>query len=72
MPQYLTFFSVVRLRVLNLLLAGVTEEDVSAQLDMNANTVHWHVKKIYRSLTVHSRAELCARLLPLDLKLTKP
>jgi DNA-binding CsgD family transcriptional regulator len=49
-------------RILELLLTGLRESDVAARLDLSHNTVHYHVKKIYRILNVNSRAELLALL----------
>jgi DNA-binding CsgD family transcriptional regulator len=47
-------------RVLRLLLEGLSEKQVAAHLGVSDQTVHWHVKGIYRALNVHSRAELMA------------
>jgi pSer/pThr/pTyr-binding forkhead associated (FHA) protein len=51
-------------RVLDLLLKGLSEKEVSQQLHISQHTVHNHAREIYRAAHVHSRAELLARLLP--------
>jgi pSer/pThr/pTyr-binding forkhead associated (FHA) protein len=53
--------SVAQRRVFNLLLAGLSEKQVAAKLQVSRHTVHTHVRQIYRSLKVRSRAELLAR-----------
>jgi DNA-binding CsgD family transcriptional regulator len=50
-------------RVLRLLLAGLSEKQIAARLDLSRHTVHNHVKEIYRVVGVQSRAELMAILL---------
>jgi DNA-binding NarL/FixJ family response regulator len=42
-------------------LAGLSEKQVAAKLQVSRHTVHTHVRQIYRSLKVRSRAELLAR-----------
>jgi DNA-binding CsgD family transcriptional regulator len=55
-------------QVLRLLLRGRSEKEVAAGLSLSPQTVHTHVKGIYRALGVHSRAELMARFIthPVD------
>jgi DNA-binding CsgD family transcriptional regulator len=48
-------------RVFELLLLGLAEKEVATRLDISPNTVHCHVRKIYKSLDVCSRGELLAR-----------
>jgi DNA-binding CsgD family transcriptional regulator len=48
-------------QVFRLLVRGLSEKRVAAQLRLSRHTVHTHVKNIYRALGVHSRAELMAR-----------
>jgi pSer/pThr/pTyr-binding forkhead associated (FHA) protein len=48
-------------RVFELLLLGLSEKEVATRLDISPNTVHCHVRKIYKSLDVSSRPELLAR-----------
>jgi LuxR family maltose regulon positive regulatory protein len=43
--------------VLELLRSGLSEREVAAELVVSFNTVHSHVKAIYRKLGVSSRAE---------------
>jgi DNA-binding CsgD family transcriptional regulator len=47
-------------QVLRMLLQGLSEKQVAAELSISRQTVHTHVKDIYRVLQVHSRAELLA------------
>jgi len=44
--------------VMRLLLKGMTEKQAAAQLGRSHNTVHVHVRNIYRKLGVHSRKML--------------
>lgn len=48
--------------VLRALLDGLAEKQVAARLEMTNQTVHWRVKRVYRALGVHSRAQLSALL----------
>ena len=45
-------------KVLNLLLKRMTEQEVADHLGRSSNTVHVHVRNIYRKLRVKKRAEL--------------
>jgi LuxR family maltose regulon positive regulatory protein len=45
------------LRVLRLLVAGLTNRDIAQELVLSTNTVKTHVKSIFRKLNVSSRAE---------------
>ena len=45
------------------LLAGDSEKEVAAKLNLSPHTVHIHVKKLYKRLDVSSRAELMAKCL---------
>jgi DNA-binding NarL/FixJ family response regulator len=47
-------------RLLRLLLKGWSEKEVAARLGVSPHTVHNHVKEIYRTMCVQSRAELMA------------
>ena len=47
-------------KVLRLLLDGLPEKQVARELELTKQTVHWRVKRVYRALGVHSRAELSA------------
>ena len=52
-----------RLRtVLNLLIEGWSRKQIADRLDLSLNTIHGYVKDIYRHFSVHSQAELLARL----------
>ena len=45
------------LRVLRLLVAGLSNADIARELVVSTNTIKTHVKSIYRKLTVNSRKE---------------
>lgn len=45
------------LRVLRLLVAGLSNADIARELVVSTNTIKTHVKSIYRKLTVNSRDE---------------
>ncbi len=45
-------------QILNELVRGRTVARVAEFLDVSENTVHFHVKNIYKKLKVHNRAEL--------------
>jgi LuxR family maltose regulon positive regulatory protein len=49
------------LTVLRLLTAGLSEREIGRELYLSFNTVHSHVKSVYRKLGVSSRAEAIAR-----------
>jgi DNA-binding CsgD family transcriptional regulator len=49
-------------QTLELLLAGSSEKQIVARLDLSPHTVHDHVKRLYRRFHVNSRAQLLARL----------
>src|SRR5512134_3728983 len=55
------------LRVLRLLVAGLSNADIARELIVSANTIKTHVKSIYRKLNVNSRDE--ARAVARELKL---
>ena len=49
------------LRVLKLLNSDLSEQDIGRELYVSHNTVHSHVRAIYRKLTVSSRADALTR-----------
>ena len=51
-------------RVLDLLLTGLSEKEMSGRLKISRHTVHNHVREIYRIFGVHSRAEMIAQFVP--------
>ena len=59
-PEALTLSPRQR-QVLQHLLAGENEQQVAAALRQSPNTVHHHVKALYRHFGVRSRGELLAR-----------
>ena len=48
-------------RVLKLLRGDLSERDIGRELYVSHNTVHSHVRSIYRKLAVRSRAEALER-----------
>jgi pSer/pThr/pTyr-binding forkhead associated (FHA) protein len=62
-PEVLRTLTDMQGKVLDLLLTGLQEKEVASRLDLSRNTVHNHVKGIYRKLGVTSRPELLARFL---------
>jgi LuxR family transcriptional regulator, maltose regulon positive regulatory protein len=55
------------LRVLRLLVAGLSNADIAQELVVSTNTIKTHVKSIYRKLNINSRDE--ARAVARELKL---
>jgi pSer/pThr/pTyr-binding forkhead associated (FHA) protein len=53
-------------RVLDMLLDGLREKEVARILHIGQETVHTHIKEIYRVCGVHSRAELLALFVKRD------
>lgn len=51
-------------RVFDLLIAGLTEQQVAEALGISQATVHNHASAIYRAFGVHSRAQLLAAAIP--------
>jgi LuxR family maltose regulon positive regulatory protein len=49
------------LKVLRLLSGGGSEREIAQELFVSFNTVHTHVKSIYRKLGVSSRADALAQ-----------
>ncbi|MBI3412148.1 MAG: FHA domain-containing protein [Planctomycetes bacterium] len=49
-------------RILALAVDGSTEKHMASRLHLSVNTVHNHIKAIYRAFGVHSRPELLAQL----------
>ena len=49
-------------RVVELVAAGRSNNEVARELVVSTKTVEWNLTKVYRKLGVHSRAELAARL----------
>jgi DNA-binding NarL/FixJ family response regulator len=50
-------------RTLDLLLTGMSEKQIAAELGLTWNSVHSYVKTIYQMLGTSSRAELMAQAL---------
>jgi pSer/pThr/pTyr-binding forkhead associated (FHA) protein len=48
-------------RVFELMLPGLSEKRIAGRLGLSRHTVHSHVRKIYESFCVRSRAELMAK-----------
>jgi DNA-binding CsgD family transcriptional regulator len=51
-------------RIVALVVAGHTNEEVAQRLFLSPKTVEWSLTKIYRKLLVRSRTELAAKLAP--------
>lgn len=51
-------------RIVGLVAAGHTNEEVAQRLFLSPKTVEWSLTKIYRKLLVRSRTELAAKLAP--------
>lgn len=52
-----------QIRVLDLVLEGMSEKRAAFRLGLSQHTVHNHLREIYLRLDVHSRAELMALLI---------
>jgi adenylate cyclase len=50
-------------KVLKLMLEGLPEKTIATRLHLSEQTVHWRVKRIYKTVGVHSRSELLTLLL---------
>ena len=61
-PIFVRPLSPMESKVLELLRAGCTERAIAERLGRSPNTIHVHVRNIYRKLFVGSRAELYARV----------
>ena len=61
-PIFVRPLSPMEGKVLELLRAGFTEKAIAKRLSRSPNTIHVHVRNIYRKLFVGSRAELYARV----------
>ncbi|MCC6950451.1 MAG: helix-turn-helix transcriptional regulator [Phycisphaerales bacterium] len=57
-PDLLGRLSPAQARVLELLLAGITEPQIAAKIDRSRHTVHDHTKAIYSTLGVSNRVQL--------------
>lgn len=51
-------------QTLDLLLSGLSEKEAARELRLSPNTLHVHVRSLYRHYNVNTRAELMAKLLP--------
>lgn len=49
-------------RIVSLVVAGRTNEEVGERLFLSPRTVEWSLTKVYRKLRVRSRTELAAKL----------
>jgi DNA-binding CsgD family transcriptional regulator len=67
-PDSVKLLSAMQRKVLDGLLRGLQEKTVAAELRIKPNTLHNHVKEIYRKMGVTSRAELLALFIPPDAK----
>lgn len=60
--DYLKKLSHAESHVLELLEKKMTEKSIAQELDRSPNTVHVHVKNIYRKLDVNSRSQLLQKI----------
>jgi DNA-binding CsgD family transcriptional regulator len=51
-------------RIVELVVSGLRNREVAAELSLSPNTVAWNLSKIYRKLGVSSRTELAAHMTP--------
>jgi DNA-binding NarL/FixJ family response regulator len=61
--EAISLLSPAERRVLDALLEGSSEKRVAHDLVLSQHTVHIHIRRIYKALDVHSRAELLTLLL---------
>lgn len=52
--------------VLELVVHGLSNKEISDRLSVTVDAVRWHLKHIYQKLHVHSRTEAALRLRPLN------
>jgi DNA-binding NarL/FixJ family response regulator len=57
-PDLLAHISAAQQRVLELLLAGLTEPQIAERIGRSRHTVHDHTKAIYSALRVSNRVQL--------------
>ncbi len=57
-PDLLAHISTAQQRVLELLLAGLTEPQIAERIGRSRHTVHDHTKAIYAALRVSNRVQL--------------
>jgi len=50
-------FSRRELEILDLLAQGYADKEIAVRLSISEGTVHWHLKRIYEELHVHSRTQ---------------
>lgn len=67
MPVYSAAEAMPRLsptekKVMGYLMKGLTEREIATKMGRSHNTIHSHVRNIYRSYLVHSRAELLQQI----------
>ena len=55
------------LRVLRLIAAGLSNQEIASELVVSVNTVKTHIKRIYDQLGVHSRVTAIERARQLQL-----
>ena len=61
---HLRRLSTTERRVAELIVAGLTDDEVAERLFLSAKTVAWNLTKAYRKLGVRSRTELAVLLRP--------
>jgi DNA-binding NarL/FixJ family response regulator len=55
-------------RVFQKLLKGLSDKEIAHELKISPKTVHQHVQAIFRTMGVHSRPELLASFITVEMK----
>jgi DNA-binding NarL/FixJ family response regulator len=50
--------------ILDLVVHGFSNKEISGRLNISVDTIRWHVKRIYHKLHVHSRTEAALKFRP--------